>query len=374
MSRTPMSGPAQGRPVRARVGRIRGVDPLLCYLLGAVMVFGLLVLYSAVDGDGPVFRAQLWRLALGVLAMLVVSQFPPQFYLRSTPWLYLVVLLLLLVVLAAGIEAKGATRWLEIPGLPRFQPSELAKLVLPMTIAWYFHDRPLPPSLREIAVALALTALPAGCIFLQPDLGTAILVVAAGLCVILLTGVPWRWIGLALLGVAALAPAMWYGLKEYQRERIITLFDPEGDPLGAGWSIIQSNTAIGSGGFFGKGLGLGTQSQLQFLPESHTDFVIAVVGEEMGLLGVASLLALYMAIIGRVLFIAAQQRHAFSSLLAGALGFVFFVSLFVNIAMVSGLLPVVGVPLPLVSYGGTSVITTLAGFGVIMSIHNHRPW
>ena len=359
---------------RRAISRLKGVDPLLCYTLGAVIAFGLFVLYSAVDGDGPLFRAQLLRLLLGVLVLVVAAQFPPTFYLRWAPWLYFGVLLLLLLVFVGGVTVKGAARWLELPGVVRFQPSELTKLALPMMIAWYFHDRPLPPSLRDIVVTLVLIALPSACIIMQPDLGTAILVLTAGIYVILLAGVRWRWIGIAGLSGAALVPLMWYGLKEYQRQRIVTLFDPESDPLGAGWSIIQSNTAIGSGGFFGKGLGLGTQSQLEFLPESHTDFIIAVVGEELGFLGVVSLLILYMAIVGRVLFIAAQTHHTFSRLLAGALGLVFFVSLFVNIAMVAGLLPVVGVPLPLVSYGGTSIITILAGFGIVMSIQSHKSW
>ena len=359
---------------RGMISRIKGVDPLLCYMLGAVIAFGLVVLYSAVDGDGSLFRAQLLRVLLGVIALIVAAQFAPVFYLRWAPWLYGAVVLLLLAVFLGGVQVKGAARWLDVMGLVRFQPSELAKLALPMMIAWYLHDRALPPSLREIGVVLVLIAVPAGCILLQPDLGTALLVAAAGLGVLLLSGLYWRWIGLAMLAGAALVPVMWYGLKEYQRQRIITLFDPEGDPLGAGWSIIQSNTAIGSGGFFGKGLGFGTQSQLKFLPESHTDFIIAVVGEELGFLGVVSLLALYMAIVGRVLFIAAQTHHTFSRLLAGTLGLVFFVSMFVNIAMVAGLLPVVGVPLPLVSFGGTSIITLMAGFGVIMSIQNHRSW
>ena len=354
--------------------RLKGVDPLLCYMLGAVIAFGLVVLYSAVDGNGPLFRAQVLRLALGVLVLAVAAQFAPAFYMRWAPWLYFSVLLLLLLVFVGGVTVKGAARWLELPGLVRFQPSELAKLAVPMMIAWYFHDRPLPPSLKDIVVTLALIGLPGVCIIMQPDLGTAILVLAAGLLVILLAGIRWRWVGYAALGGAALFPLMWYGLKEYQRQRIITLFDPESDPLGAGWSIIQSNTAIGSGGFFGKGLGLGTQSQLEFLPESHTDFIIAVVGEELGFLGVVSLLALYMAIVGRVLFIAAQTHHTFSRLLAASLGLVFFVSLWVNMAMVSGLLPVVGVPLPLVSYGGTSMITILAGFGIVMSIQSHKSW
>ena len=359
---------------RALFSRLTGADPLLCCMLGGVIAFGLVVLYSAIDGNEAVFRAQLLRLGIGVLVLAVAVQFTPAFYLRWAPWLYLAVLLLLLWVFAGGVTVKGAERWLELPGLVRFQPSELAKLAVPLTIAWYLHDRPLPPSLRDIAVTLALIAVPGACIVMQPDLGTAILVVAAGLLVILLAGVRWRWIGLAGLAGAVLLPVMWYGLKEYQRQRIITLFDPESDPLGAGWSILQSNTAIGSGGFFGKGLGLGTQSQLEFLPESHTDFVIAVVGEELGFLGVVSLLVLYMAIVGRVLIIAAQTHHTFSRLLAGALGLLFFVSVFVNIAMVAGLLPVVGVPLPLVSYGGTSIIAILAGFGIVMSIHGHKSW
>ena len=360
--------------LHAAFSRLKGADPLLCYMLGAVIAFGLVVLYSAVDGDGPLFRAQLLRVSLGLLVLAVAAQFPPTFYMRWAPWLYFGVLLLLLLVFVGGVTVKGAARWLELPGLVRFQPSELAKLAVPMMIAWYFHDRPLPPPMSDIVVTLALIVLPGACIIMQPDLGTAILVLAAGLLVILLAGLRWRWVGYAALGGAALFPLMWYGLKEYQRQRIITLFDPESDPLGAGWSIIQSNTAIGSGGFFGKGLGLGTQSQLEFLPESHTDFIIAVVGEELGFLGVVSLLALYMAIVGRVLFIAAQTHHTFSRLLAGSLGLVFFFSLFVNIAMVSGMLPVVGVPLPLVSYGGTSIITILAGFGIIMSIQSHKSW
>ena len=359
---------------RGAFSRLRGGDPLLCYMLGAVITFGLIVQYSAVEGSGTLFRAQLLRLALGVLVLAVAAQFPPTYYLRWAPWLYLAVLALLLMVFVGGITVKGAERWLELPGVVRFQPSELAKLAVPMTVAWYFHDRPLPPSFKDIVVTLALIGLPGICIVMQPDLGTAILVVAAGLMVMLLAGIRWRRVGYAAVCGAALLPLMWYGLMDYQRQRIITLFDPESDPLGAGWSIIQSNTAIGSGGLFGKGLGLGTQSQLEFLPESHTDFIIAVVGEELGFLGVVSLLVLYMAIIGRVLFIAAQTHHTFSRLLAGALGLVFFVSLFVNVAMVTGMLPVVGVPLPLVSYGGTSIITILAGFGVVMSIQNHKSW
>ena len=359
---------------RKAFAQLKGVDPILGYLLALVIGFGVVVLYSAVEGDISALRGQLLRILLGLVALIVAAQLPPAFYLRWAPGLYCVVLALLLLVVVNGVTVKGAARWLEVPGLIRFQPSELSKLAVAMMVAWYFHDRPLPPSLPDLLVALVLIGLPAACVLIQPDLGTAVLVIASGLLVILFAGIRWHRIGFAAIVGAALAPVMWYGLKDYQRQRIITLFDPESDPLGAGWSIIQSNTAIGSGGLFGKGLGLGTQSQLEFLPESHTDFIIAVVGEELGFVGVVGLLALYMAIIGRTLFIAAQSRHTFSKLLGGALALVFFVTLFVNIAMVSGLLPVVGIPLPLVSYGGTSIITTLAGFGIIMSIYNHKSW
>ncbi len=360
--------------VRVAFSRLRGVDPVLGYLLGLVLGFGIVILYSAVGGDMAALRGQLLRILLGVLVLIVAAQLPPVFYLRWAPRLYCMVLGLLLLVVVNGVTVKGAARWLEIPGFIRFQPSEFSKLAVAMMVAWYFHERPLPPSLRDSLVALVLIGLPAASVLIQPDLGTAVIVIASGLLVLLFAGVRWRWVALATIVGAALAPVMWYGLKDYQRQRIITLFDPESDPLGAGWSIIQSNTAIGSGGIFGKGLGLGTQSQLEFLPESHTDFIIAVVGEELGFVGVVGLLAIYMAIIGRTLFIATQSRHTFSKLLGGALALVFFLTLFVNIAMVSGLLPVVGIPLPLVSYGGTSIITTLAGFGIIMSIHNHKSW
>jgi rod shape determining protein RodA len=241
-----------------------------------------------------------------------------------------------------------------------------------MMVAWYFHDRPLPPSFRDVLVALGIVAVPAGCIILQPDLGTGILVAGAGLAVVVLAGLQWRWIGLAFLALAAAAPGLWYTLQDYQRQRILTLFDPESDPLGAGWNIIQSTTAIGSGGIQGKGLFQGTQSHLEFLPESQTDFIIAVVGEELGLVGILILLALYVVVIARGLTLAARAGNTYGRLLAGALTLTFFVYVFVNIAMVSGLLPVVGVPLPLVSYGGTSAITLMASFGLIMALAAKR--
>ena len=261
-----------------------------------------------------------------------------------------------------------------MPGLPRFQPSEIMKVAVPLMVAWYFNDRPLPPRFGHLLVALALIAVPAMLVAVQPDLGTAILIIAAGLAVVVLAGLLWRWIGLAGLAAAAALPGLWYVMRDYQRDRVLTLFDPERDPLGSGWNIIQSTTAIGSGGVFGKGLFEGTQSHLDFLPEGQTDFIIAVIAEELGLVGVVVLLLLYLVVIARGLYIATQARHTFGRLAVGGLTLTFFVYVFVNIAMVSGLLPVVGVPLPLVSYGGTSAITLLASFGIVMSIHTHRGW
>ena len=349
-------------------------DPILLFALLLLLAYGLTVLFSALDGDVRVFRNQLVRIGVGVIVMLVAARIPPRFYLRWTPVFYAASVTLVALVLVVGVSVKGSQRWLEIPGLLRFQPSELLKLAVPMMVAWYFHDRPLPPSLKDVAIALVIIVVPAACIVVQPDLGTSILVATAGCAVILLSGIHWRWLALAACGVAAAAPFLWFALHEYQRQRILTLFDPESDPLGAGWNIIQSTTAIGSGGLYGKGLFQGTQSHLDFLPESQTDFIIAVIGEELGFLGVCLLLLLYLVVVGRCLFVATQARQTYSRLLCGALTLTFFVYVFVNIAMVAGLLPVVGVPLPLVSYGGTSALTLLAGFGIIMSIYAHRGW
>ena len=356
--------------------RLRGgaIDPILCCATLAVMGYGLVALHSIIEGDQSLFRAQLMRLGLGALAMLIASQVQPGFYRRWTPLGYLLGLALLVAVPLIGVQVKGAQRWLEVPGLLRFQPSELMKLAVPMMAAWYLHNRRQPPSIKDLVAVLAIIGLPVGLIVMQPDLGTGILVAVAGLAVLLLAGLQWRWMAGALLAALVLAPLMWSGMRDYQRRRIVTLFDPESDPLGAGWNIIQSTTAIGSGGLFGKGLGQGTQGYLQFLPESHTDFIVAVVGEELGFVGMLTLLALYMLIVGRGLHIATQAGTRFGSLLAGSLSLMFFVSLFVNVAMVAGMLPVVGIPLPLVSYGGTSAITFLAGFGIIMAIRGQRAW
>jgi rod shape determining protein RodA len=350
------------------------LDPLMLLTLFAIVGFGLTVLYSAVDRDMTLFGNQLGRVGLAMVAMVIAAQLHPRFYLRWTPIFYLGSLVMLVLVLMMGVTVKGSQRWLDLPGLPRFQPSELMKLATPMMVAWYFHDRPLPPRLLDVIVALAIVVAPAGLIVLQPDLGTGILVAGAGLAVVLLAGLYWRWVALAGLAGAMAAPGLWYLLQDYQRQRILTLFDPQSDPLGAGWNIIQSTTAIGSGGIYGKGLFAGTQSHLDFLPESHTDFIIAVIAEELGLVGVLAILALYLVLLVRGLQIAAQAPETFSRLVAGALTLTFFVYVFVNVGMVIGLLPVVGVPLPLVSYGGTSAITLMVSFGVVMAIRSHRGW
>ena len=339
-----------------------------------IVGFGLVILYSAVNRDVAVFTNQIVRMGLGLIALLFAAQLKPGFYLRWAPFIYVLGVVLLILVLLVGVKVKGSQRWLELPGVVRFQPSELMKIAVPMMLAWYFHDRPLPPRLKDVAIAIMIIAVPAAGIVLQPDLGTGILVALAGMAVIVLAGLRWRWIVYAVLAAAMAAPGLWYTLQDYQRHRIITLFDPDSDPLGAGWNIIQSTTAIGSGGLYGKGLFQGTQSHLEFLPESQTDFIIAVVGEELGLAGMLILLTLYVAAIARGLVLATRAQNTFGRLLAAALTLTFFVYVFVNIAMVCGLLPVVGVPLPLVSYGGTSAITLMASFGLIMALCTQRSW
>lgn len=278
---------------------------------------------------------------------------------------------MLVAVLLMGVGAKGAQRWLEIAGF-RFQPSEIMKLVLPVMVAGFLARKALPPSFPRLFMAIGLIGVPGVLIMKQPDLGTSLLIAASGVFVLLLSGIYWRWIFVAMGLVAAALPGLWMVMKDYQRQRVLTFLDPESDPLGSGWNIIQSKTAIGSGGLAGKGWLHGTQSQLDFLPESHTDFIIAVIGEELGMTGVIVLLSLYLLLIGRGLFIAVQAQDSFSRLLAGSITLTFFVYVFVNIGMVSGLLPVVGVPLPMVSYGGTSIVTLMAGFGILMSIQTHR--
>ncbi len=350
--------------------RLRLDAPLLVGLL-LICGFGLVVLWSAGGQDTGLLLRQVVRLGVAFGVLLAVAQVPPKLLRLWSPWLFLGGLLLLVAVLVAGDVGKGAQRWLDL-GIVRFQPSEIMKLAVPMMAAWYLHDRPLPPRLVELVVVLALVVTPALLIARQPDLGTALLVGSAGLLVVLLGGLRLRLIVLLGAATAALAPVLWHFMHDYQRRRVLTLFNPESDPLGAGYHIIQSKIAIGSGGLFGKGWGNGSQAQLEFLPERSTDFIFAVLGEEFGLLGLVFLIAAYLFLVGRGMYIALQAQDTYTRLLAGSISLTFFVYVFVNTGMVTGLLPVVGVPLPLVSYGGTSMVTLMAGFGILMAINGHR--
>jgi rod shape determining protein RodA len=355
----------------ARLLKALHLDGPLLVGLAAVTAFGLLVLYSAAGGNFAMWSRQVARLGIAVVALLFLAQVPARFLRMLTPLAYGLGVLLLLAVAGLGEVGKGAQRWLDL-GIVRFQPSELLKLAVPMMCAWYLHDRALPPSLRELLVVLAIIAVPAFLIAEQPDLGTALLVAAAGLIVLLLAGLPWRFVFAGAGLAAAAAPLAWLFMHDYQRRRVMTLLDPMSDPLGAGYHIIQSQIAIGSGGAFGKGWMNGSQAQLEFLPERSTDFIFAVIGEELGLLGQLLLIGLYLAVIGRSLFLANQCKDTFGRLVSGSIALTFFVYAFVNTGMVTGLLPVVGVPLPLVSYGGTSMVTLLAGFGILMSLQAQR--
>ncbi|MGD8976305.1 MAG: rod shape-determining protein RodA [Gammaproteobacteria bacterium] len=362
------------RPISVAQRLLTGLrldGPLLFGLL-AVCACGLFVLYSAGGYNPDLLVRQSVRIGIAVVVMLVIAQVPPKFMRMWTPWLFAAGLALLVLVLVMGEIGKGAQRWLDI-GLVRFQPSEIMKLAAPMMAAWYLHERPLPPKVSEVLiVTVGVVLLPAALIARQPDLGTALLIAAAGLIVILLAGLSLRLILLSAVLALAAAPLLWFNMHDYQRQRVLTFLNPESDPLGSGYHIIQSKIAIGSGGIFGKGWLNGTQAQLEFLPERATDFIFAVLGEEFGLLGLCSLLLLYIFIVLRGLYIATQAQDTFGRLLAGSISLTFFVYVFVNTGMVTGLLPVVGVPLPLVSYGGTSMVTLMAGFGILMSVHSHR--
>lgn len=348
------------------------VDVPLLVLLLVLAGTGLFVLAGAsADAPAYVFRQAVY-MGVGFVIMLVTAQFSPRFLRRWAVLPYLAGIILLLAVLVVGTGAKGAQRWLDL-GFFRFQPSEILKIASPLMLASYLGQRHLPPRFKHVLVSLILLALPAIMVGLQPDLGTAILITAAGLFVLFLAGLEKRYIAGAIVTVVAVAPVFWlYLLRDYQRQRILTLLDPQADKLGAGWNIIQSTTAIGSGGLYGKGWQQGTQSQLDFLPESHTDFIIAVLGEEFGLVGVLGLMSLYLLVIARGLVISLNARTMFGRLLAGSITLTFFVYIFVNMGMVSGILPVVGVPLPFVSYGGTAIVTLMLGFGMLMSISTEK--
>ncbi len=350
------------------------IDPQLLLLLLIVSFGGLFVLYSGASGDIGNVKRQSVFFGVAYFAMFVVAQFSVNFFRQVAPFAYIGCLFLLVAVLLVGVGAKGAQRWIDL-GFTRFQPSEVVKLVVPMTVAWYFSSRPMPPRFRHIMVSLAIVMVPTLLIAKQPDLGTSILIAASGLFVLFFAGLSWRYI-FAVVGLLVVSayPAWMFVLHGYQKQRILTMLNPESDRLGTGWNIIQSKTAIGSGGWEGKGWLHGTQSHLSFLPESHTDFIIAVLGEEFGLRGVLILMTLYLLIIAKGLHIGYRAQDTFSRLLAGSITLTFFVYMLVNMGMVSGLLPVVGVPLPLVSQGGTALVTLMVGFGILMAISTQEKY
>ncbi len=345
-------------------------DLPLCLALLLLLALGLGVLWSAIDSVAQVQR-QAVRIGGGLLAMLVLLRISPQLLRVWSPFVYLAALLFLVLVAVFG-EGRGANRWLDI-GLFRFQPSELMKLALPMVLAWWLHARCLPLSLRDLPIPLLLIALPMFLVVRQPDLGTALMIGMSASVVLFLAGLSWRWILTAGVLTVAAAPVYWqWFMLEYQRNRVRMMFDPESDPLGQGWNIIQSKIAVGSGGPWGKGWGQGTQSSLDFLPEHHTDFIFAVLAEEFGFVGVAVMLVLYLFIVLRALWLAAGARDTYGRLLGGAIAMSFAIYVVVNAAMISGLLPVVGVPMPLVSFGGTSALSLLAAFGILQAVCGRR--
>jgi rod shape determining protein RodA len=355
-----------------RMLRALGLDGPLTGMLALIVCLGVIVVYSASGQNLKMVEHHLANIAIAIAAMLALARLATPQYLRLlAPVAYAIGIVLLIVVAISGHIGKGAQRWLDI-GFMRFQPSEIMKLAVPMMCAWYMHERPLPPTFRDLLVMGVMIAVPTAMIVMQPDLGTALLIAASGLMVMLLAGmsVVIILVSIPLLGGAAWAA--WHVIHEYQRQRILTFINPENDPLGAGYHIIQSQIAIGSGGVFGKGYMNGSQAQLEFLPERSTDFIFAVIGEEFGLLGQLLLITLYGIVIARALYLAMQGQDTFARLTGGSIALSFFVYAFVNSGMVSGILPVVGVPLPLISYGGTSMVTLLAGFGILMSLHSHR--
>ncbi|MGS2743782.1 rod shape-determining protein RodA [Halomonas sp. LS-001] len=372
LRRYPVRPPDSGIARRKSLWEKIHIDPILVGLLLILMASGLVVLFSASGQRIEAVYAQGIRFVIAFVGMLIIAQFSPTTFLRWAPAAYLVGMLMLLAVEFFGDMGMGAKRWLVIPGVIRFQPSEMMKLAAPLMVAAYLNRCQLPPRLRDIVMCALIIGLPVMLIATQPDLGTSLLVASAAVIVVLLAGLSWRLIAFAAALLASALPFLWMNLHNYQRQRVLTFINPESDPLGAGWNIIQSTTAIGSGGVWGKGWLEGTQSQLEFLPERHTDFIVAVLGEEFGLVGMLLILLLYLLIVCRGLWLAGSSQDTFGRLVAGSIILTFFIYVFVNVGMVSGILPVVGVPLPLVSFGGTSSVTLLAGFGILMSIHAHR--
>jgi rod shape determining protein RodA len=347
------------------------LDAPMLFTLIAVSALGLIVLYSAGGGDLALVERQLVRLGIAFTGMLIVAQLTPGMLQRLTPWLFVLGVLLLLAVLIGGEASGGAQRWLNLY-IIRFQPSEMMKLAVPMMVAWYLTDVRLPPNRWQLLASATLIAVPMLMIAKQPDLGTALLIASSGFFVLFLAGLQWRLLAFFTVLLAAAAPAFWHYMHDYQRQRVITFLHPESDPLGSGYHIIQSKIAIGSGGLLGKGWMNGTQSQLNFLPERSTDFIFAVLGEEFGFFGILLLFTFYTFIVIRGIMISIQAQDTYTRLLAGSVAMTFCVYFIVNTGMVTGVLPVVGLPLPMISYGGTAIVTLMAGFGILMSIQTHR--
>ena len=363
--------PNDHQPVKRFLARVCHIDATLFFGLAILTAIGLTILYSAGSEDISIILRQAARLSIAVVIMIVFAQISPDTWQRWAPFIYGLGVILLAAVLVLGVIGKGAQRWLDLKFI-RFQPSEIMKLAIPLLLASFYNRKSVPPSLWHLLLSAVLILVPVLMTAKQPDLGTALMLACSGICVLFLAGIGWRLIiVLGFLGAMG-APILWTFMHDYQRQRVLTFLDPERDPLGAGYHIIQSKIAIGSGGIWGKGWMHGTQSQLDYLPEHTTDFIFAVASEEFGLIGVCVLLAAYLFVVLRCLHISIQAQNTFGRLLAGSLAMTFFFSFFVNIGMVSGILPVVGLPLPLVSYGGTSMLTMLASFGLIMSVHTHR--
>lgn len=347
------------------------LDPILLISLVLLAVIGLAILYSASNENMQMVEKQMWRLFLAFGLMVTFAQIPPRRYQQWAPWFFGIALFLLFAVLVIGKVDQGARRWIAFGPL-RFQPSEMMKLALPMMLAWFLGDKPLPPKFKLLAICALILIVPALLTAKQPDLGTAIMITLAGLSVLLFAGINWKLVASLISLLALSMPFLWHFMHQYQKERVLTFLNPERAPLGSGYHIIQSKIAIGSGGLLGKGWLHGTQSHLSFLPAHATDFIFAVSAEELGLVGCLLIILLFLAIFARCLYMSKQAQNSFSRLLSGSLSLSFILSAFVNIGMVIGILPVVGVPLPLISYGGSSMLITMISFGMMMSVHTHR--
>ncbi|MCJ7462328.1 MAG: peptidoglycan glycosyltransferase MrdB [Candidatus Baumannia cicadellinicola] len=348
------------------------IDLILLFFIMLLLLYSIFVMWSASGQNIDMMENKIIQIIIGILVMLVSAQTPPRFYEAWAPYLYIFCILLLVIVDIYGQISKGAQRWLDL-GFVRFQPAEIAKVAVPLIVARFINRDTYPPSFKKVVIVLILVIIPTILVAVQPDLGTAILISLSGMFMLFLSGINWKLIIITGLLALMIIPFIWFFfMHDYQRNRVIMLLDPTIDPLGAGYNIIQSKIAIGSGGLNGKGWLHGTQSQLEFLPERHTDFIFAVISEELGLFGVLLLLSLYLGVIIRIIIIAIHAQNTFSRLIAGEVMLIFFCYIFVNIGMVSGILPVVGIPLPIVSYGGSSLIMFMTSFGIVMSIHTHR--